>query len=163
MDESTDGGVSIGFPPTPAAQNLYDTAKSLLGKSLYDVLNPTVPEEYGCAASLSFVLRAAGYKIPLQGIDTVNGIIAWLLANGWIEQSAPLPGYVITAHSPEIAVTTGAHTGLCLIYGVGSNNSATGIFDEHFSSYQMWNTEFSTEGSVTRYFAPPNATPSSQN
>lgn len=150
---STDGGTILPVAPTSAAQNLYNAAKFLLGKHL--TLNKDVPAEVGCAEAVSFVLRAAGYILPPTGIPNVNGVIEWMLSHGFIEQQMPAPGYVISAHNPVISIVTGAHIGICLVYGIGSNNSATGIFNENYSPINAWVNYFSTLGSVTRYFSPP--------
>lgn len=136
-------------------QNLYNVARKDLGLSLYDKLNPNIPEEEGCAETVSFILKQAGYVVPLDGIPTVNGLIGWMLANGFIEQSQNAAGYIIAAHNANHSITTFAHIGICLKYGIGSNNSNTGIFDEHYT-YNSWYLYFGGKGgSLTRYFSPP--------
>lgn len=158
---STDGGFVMPSNAQNATsqpssnQKLYSVAKSCLGLSLYGDLNPNIPEEYGCAASVSEILKLADYVIPPDGIPTVLGLKGWALANGWKISTMQTPGNIILAHNPEQTITTGAHIGICLIYGIGSNNSSTGIFDEYFSPYEKWNTYFEGEGSVTEYLSPP--------
>lgn len=130
---------------------LYIVAKEHLGDHL--TLNPSVPAEVGCAEALSYLLKAAGYAIPSGGIQNVNGVISWLLANGFTEQDYPTVGGIITAHNADLSVTTYAHIGVVLKYGIGSNDSNTGLFMEKYT-IDSWKEYFVTEGgSTARYFS----------
>lgn len=136
---------------TPAETALYNTAVRLLG--LHLTLNRAVPIDVGCAEAVSTVLLNAGYPIPKGGIQNVNGLIEWMGQHGFKEIQVARPGCVVTAHNPNPGVTSGAHIGIGLKYGIASNNSNTGIFNEHYS-YEAWDMFFGKQGSVTRYFKP---------
>lgn len=131
--------------------SLYLIAKENLGKHL--TLNNAVSEEVGCAEAVSWVLLNAGYDIPTGGIANVNGMIAWMLANGFKEIDAPQVGAVITAHSPDINNPNFAHIGVCGKSWIMSNTSSNGLFQANYS-YQGWQNHFGIMGSVSRYFYP---------
>lgn len=142
-------------PVKPASNNIYSTiiystAVAHLGQHL--TLDASVPDEVGCCEAVSAVLKDAGFVLPAEGIAGVNALIVWLLANGFTEQSSPSVGAIITAHNPDAAITTYAHTGICLAHGIASNNSATGIFSENYT-LASWHAYFGAAASTTRYFA----------
>lgn len=130
--------------------DIYNVAKAHLGKHL--TLNNAVSDEVGCAESVSFCLLNAGFNIPIGGLASVNGLIAWLLANGFKEVENPQIGAIITAHNPDPTDINFAHTGICGKYGIMSNTSSNGIFAENYS-YSNWDSYFSSNGSKTRYFS----------
>ncbi len=102
-----------------APDRVYDVAKSLLGRHL--TLNPSVPEEEGCAEACSVVLIKAGYPIPHGGISSVRGLTNWMMQNHFKEVSAPQPGAIICAHNINELVTDYAHVGVCLKFVIASN------------------------------------------
>lgn len=132
---------------------IYYTAKEHLGEHL--TLNPSVGPEEGCCEAVSYILKAAGHQLPIGGIAGVDALIAWMLQNGFTEQSYPSIGGIVTAHSLDPSNVNFAHVGVVLKYGIGSNNSAgpmQGKFTENYS-IPNWLQYFTTEnGSVTRYF-----------
>lgn len=132
------------------SNTIYNVSREHLGEHL--TLDPSVADEVGCCEAVSYILKTAGFTMPLEGIAGVNALVAWLLANGFQEDVFPSMGGIICAHSPDSSVTTGAHAGICLKYGIGSNNSSNGIFSENYS-YDSWKSYFQTQGSVTRYFS----------
>lgn len=128
---------------------IYNVAAANLGRHL--TLNNSVSEEVGCAEALSWILLNAGFNIPAGGIANVNGLIDWMLQNGFEELHAPITGAIIAAHNPDRNNPNFAHIGVCLKTGIGSNTSANGLFQENYS-YQGWNNYFGSHGSHTRYF-----------
>jgi len=131
---------------------VYSAAKNALG--LHLTLNNNVPQEEWCAEAVSTILRQIGYPIPPQGIPNVNGLISWMTKQGFKEVKAPQTGAIIAAHHTDVEVPLYAHIGICLIHGIGSNNSMTGKFDEYYS-YASWRAYFEMKGgSVSRYFVP---------
>lgn len=128
---------------------IYEVAVANLGRHL--TLDADVPGEYGCAQAVSWILLHAGYPIPTGGISTVNGLIDWMLAHGFQETHAYVTGAIITAHSPNHGNPNYAHTGVCFTYGIGSNDSDTGLFQENYN-HQRWLQYFGNNGSITRYF-----------
>lgn len=134
---------------TPA-QKVYDAAKNNMGRHL--TLDPSVPEEVGCCEALSLTLLDAGYSVPSKGIAAVNSMIAWMIAKGFTETDTPIPGTVITAHSPDYYNPNGAHVGVVMEYGICSNTSANGLWQENYASVQAWRDGFPL--STTRFFIP---------
>ncbi len=128
---------------------IYAVATANFGRRL--TLDKTVPPEVGCAAAVSWILHKAGFYIPKGGIATVNSLIDWMLENGFEEVHTPIAGGVVTAHRPDRLDPAWAHTGICLNYGIGSNNSRTGRFEQNYT-YKGWHKSFGTHGSKTRYF-----------
>lgn len=128
---------------------IYTIAAANLGRRL--TLNSEVPEEVGCAQAVSWILLNAEFPIPKHGISTVNGLIDWMLANGFEEIYAPAAGAVITAHRRPRTDPAYAHAGICLNYGIGSNDSRNGRFTQNYT-YESWDNFYGTHGSLTRYF-----------
>lgn len=158
-DLSTDGG-EIYIPETPeitptsvsAPERVYDVAKSLLGQKLGDNIDPSV----ACAISVSNVLIRAGYNNPK--IPTVNGLISWMVSNGFKEVITPQLGAIITAHSVNLLNPEGAHCGVCGKDWILSNTSfdgpnglKKGTFQANYQ-FAGWNKAFAK--SKTRYFLP---------
>lgn len=136
------------------ADTIYLVAREHLGDHM--TLDPTVPEEVGCAEAVSAILSAAGALMPLNGIPSVVGLIDWMLKNGFQELPYPIAGAVITAHNKETGITNGSHCGICLKHGIGSNNSfgqQAGRFTENYS-YANFESYFTKLGSEIRYFVP---------
>ncbi len=137
--------------PLLPTDRLYNVAKSLLGQKLTDNVDPSV----GCAESVSNVLIRSGYNNPK--IPTVNGLITWMLANGFTETILPLSGCVITTHRKDVNDPQFAHCGIIMRFGVASNDSRPqflGTFRENYSSVQAWRASYAIHNSVTRYFIP---------
>lgn len=138
------------------AQTLYNLAKEALGSHL--TLNPNVPEEEGCAEAVSVLLERCGYPIPQGGIPSVNGLIDFMLANGFQEVKDGTPGCVITAHNPDSTVPTAAHVGIVMEYGVASNDSRPAFLGKFWENYldgtKHWEAYFTIHNSVTRFFLP---------
>ena len=128
---------------------IYAAATANFGKRL--TLVPSVPREVGCAHAVAWVLQKAGFYVPKGGIATVNSLIDWMLENGFEEVYTPIAGAVVTAHRPLRSDPAYAHAGIALNYGIASNDSRTGKFDQNYT-YANWNSYFGRHGSTTRYF-----------
>lgn len=151
LPKPQNGTVEASSLPDPATA-LYNVAAGNLGQHL--TLDPSVPDDVGCAEAVSACLEQAGYtNLPPKGLAGVNALIEWMEGQGFVEAPSAAPGYVITAHNPDKSVTTFAHTGICLKYGIASNTSSNGIFSENYS-YGGWDRYFGVHGSTTRYFCP---------
>jgi hypothetical protein len=129
---------------------IYTVAAANFGKRL--TLDPSVPREVGCAAAVSWILKRAGFYIPKGGITTVNSLIDWMLENGFEEVYVPVAGAVVTAHRPLRSDPAYAHAGICLNFGIGSNDSRTGKFEQNYT-HKQWHRYFDEiHKSTTRYF-----------
>lgn len=132
---------------------IYAIATKHMGQHL--TLNRNVPAEVGCAEAVSWILLNAGEPIPPGGIQTVNGLIAWMQENNYEETHARVAGAIITAHRPDPNDTEDAHVGVCLNFGDASNTSDgpnRGKFLENYRPAGVWEQSFGVKGSITRYF-----------
>lgn len=150
VDPITDEPVAPEQPiePTPS-ERIYEAAKKLLGKHL--TLNNAVPKELGCAEAVSYVLKEAGYTVPKKGIEGVNALISYMVQNGFVEVEKPEVGCIITSHRASLSDVNYAHTGVCMRYGIASNDSQSGHFAENYS-YSGWLNYFNAHESITRYW-----------
>lgn len=147
--------------PLPSMTNqlkLYETAKASLGKQMK--LDLTVPNLYGCASSLSGVLKAAGVTgIPQDGIASTRSLCNWLAASvdQFEEVTEAQPGDIVMSASPAVIMTGQLPNGHCGILGfvdkgVMSNDSDTGKWMEKWN-LPDWLAYYSTYGGLpTRYF-----------
>ena len=132
-----------GFPP-----KIYDVAKSCMGTHI--TLDNSVPKEYGCAQAVSYVLKKAGFNIPSKGYSSTIDLYNYLLLNKqFVKTTNPKTGDIV------ISKTVGdnhGHVGTVMLYGICSNHSATGIFEENYSSIDAWETSFKDRGLGTEFF-----------
>lgn len=131
---------------TPNATRIYNEAKGCLGKHI--TLNQNVPNEVGCAEAVSFVLKNAGISgIPAAGYAGTADLYRWLLANPQfhlIEQ--PEQGAIIISPTGFGNGTIQGHTGILggyglqftNEYGILSNNSDNGLFEEKWNLLTWW-------------------------
>ena len=66
-------------PATTTDPVLYTIAKACIGKHL--TLDPTVPQEVGCAEAISYILWKAGLPIPAKGIAGTAALEAWVVSS----------------------------------------------------------------------------------
>jgi hypothetical protein len=131
------------------AQKIYDIAKANLGKHIFAEAN--IPQEVGCVTAVAYILEQAGIDIP-KSIVGVNALIDWLLANGFKETTAGSIGSIVTAHRQDKNDPSYAHTGIVLAFGIASNDSSTGKFNENYTM-SSWHQAFDVmHSSHTRYF-----------
>ena len=135
---------------------VYNAAVSFLGEHL--AADTSIPVDERCVTAVVFVLRSVGYPIPVS-VAGVNGLIDWLVGNGFQETTLPVPGCLITAHNPDKNIPDFAHAGIVAKHGVISNTSfpiAGFVAGEWAENYSLGNWEqfFNSKGSETRFFAP---------
>lgn len=119
-------------PPMPTpninpSQHLYDTAMALKGQ--YLTLDRSVPKEFNCAETISFILKTAGYIMPGGGFPGTIALNGWFIKN-FEQLSAPEFGCIM------IAVTQGNNHGHVWINGheaMLSNDSQTGLLQSYWS------------------------------
>lgn len=125
--------------------SLYDTAKSLLAQHL--TLDPAVPPELGCAEAISVVLYKSGIPVPTKGFPGTVGLYEYVKASPSFKLiPIPEPGALL------ISITKGdnhGHTGIFGKlglqfpgdYGILSNNSDNGLFQEKWS-WMAWQKHY---------------------
>lgn len=122
-------------------------------------LDPSVPNLYACAASLSGVLKAGGIAgLPATGIAGTRALCNWLLASDQFEEvDAPLPGDIVISASPfapEQGQLEHGHCGVqaAVDQGIMSNDSDTGKWMERWT-LPDWLAYYTTYGGLPmRYF-----------
>lgn len=123
-------------------------------------LDPSVPNLYGCASSLSGVLKMAFvHGIPPTGIASTRSLCNWLLASiDQFEQvDVPQPGDIVMSASPTIVEAGQLQHGHCGVMGavdqgIMSNDSDTGKWMEKWN-LPDWLAYYSANGGLsTRYF-----------
>jgi hypothetical protein len=131
---------------TNTQDRIYSAAKDHLGKHI--TLNDNVPNEVGCAEAVSFVLKNAGItNIPVEGYAGTADLYRWLLASPQfklIEQ--PEQGAIVVSPTGFGNGTVEGHTGILGAfgvqfpneYGILSNNSDDGLFEEKWSLLTWW-------------------------
>jgi len=130
-------------------QKIYNLAKSCLGKDI-----ARTQDELGCAESVSYILIKCGVvNFPVAGFLGTAEFYGWLSKYAK-KVEIPQPGDIII--SPTGYSTKGAkhgHIGVVANYGVMSNNSLNGLFQQHFVSLDAWKQYFTVKlGFPTEYF-----------
>lgn len=137
---------------TPNAQKLYFAAKAALGTR--QTLDLSVPPEVGCAEAISAILKQIGLPIPTQGIPGTANLLTFLETSGLFHE-LNMPELSAIIISPTGQSTKGAlhgHVGICLKYGIGSNDSQSGLYLELWD-IPKWNQYYGcTLGFPVRYF-----------
>lgn len=148
---------SVGYfgPITRAKMNLefnlgdreilYSTALSCLGKDASP--NDVVPDEVGCAESVSDILIQAFPKLDIPLIVSTNHLYNYLESSrSFIRIDQPLRGDIIispTGYSSKYpAPLPNGHVGIFSDNNqIMSNNSDTGLFDIHYT-LDSWNARY---------------------
>lgn len=137
---------------TAAGQKLYSAAAASMGKHM--TLDQTVPADVGCAEAVSAILRLAGVPgVPPGGIPGTAQLNGWLSGSDlFVSVASPLPGDVIISPTGYPGATLAhGHTGIVMNSGICSNNSATGLWDEHWT-LPAWRDYYGTKGKLPVYF-----------
>lgn len=131
---------------TPTETKIYNTAKACLGKHI--TLNSNVPNEVGCAESVSYVLTNSDITgIPAGGFASTSALFDWLSSNPSFERlEAPEQGAILVSPTGHGNGTIEGHTGIVAAYGayypyeygILSNNSDNGLFQEKWSLLSWW-------------------------
>lgn len=125
---------------------IYNEARTCLGQHI--TLNSNIPNDVGCAEAVSFVLKNAGIiGIPVAGFPGTAGLYQWLLANPvFTHQGVPTQGAILVSPTGYGNGTIEGHTGIVggfavefpNEYGILSNNSDNGLFQEKWNLLTWW-------------------------
>lgn len=138
-------------------QKLYEIAKANLGKHLTQ--NASVPIEVGCGEALSVNLTELGEPgIPWDGIAGTDAMQAYLLSNPSlyveIPQSQASAGTIIISNTDGIVGHVEGHCGIVANYGIMSNNSSNGLWQEKWTLEEWINYYVKYGGLTARFFNP---------
>lgn len=142
---------------------LYEAARSFIGKDASP--NDLAPDEYGCADSVSEVIKAAfgDYLIQKNRVSTYWLYKALRESPKWKEVHIPTPGCIVisptgygTRKNPDgtLAIPVG-HVGIVMLNGrIASNDSRDGIFRENYS-IESWRDRYVRRGGYfAKYYRP---------
>lgn len=137
--------------PATNQEKLYQAAKSCLGQHI--TLDPSVPPDLGCAEAVSFVLQKAGAPMPAPGFAGTSQLYQWLRNTPVFEfVTSPNPGDIILSPSGSPGSTLEhGHVGVVARYGILSNNSYTGKFDEALT-FPIWKDFYQVRGHMPVFF-----------
>lgn len=110
------------------SQRFYDLAFSLIGQHL--TMDTSVLANFGCAESVSYILKEFGYPMPARGYAGTAILDTWLSQNCTMVKGEIIPGDII------ISVTQGnnhGHVGICGKNAIMSNDSQTGLWEPYWS------------------------------
>lgn len=155
--ESATTTPSVGVPATSNQQRLYNAAAASLDKTMK--ADPSVPNMYACASSLSGVLMKAGFTgLPRLGLANTNDLNNFFAAHPqWFQrQQQPAPGDIVMFPSPpnpQPNQLDHGHTGVmaAINQGVMSNDSDTGLWREAWTLPRMIDY-YVTFGRLTAYY-----------
>lgn len=134
--------------PTPTHSDiLYQTAAGCLGT--HQTLNPSVPNDVGCAEAWSSVAKKAGVlDIPATGIAGTANLYLWLTSNPAFKRvTSPLPGDTIISPTGYGNGSVEGHVGFIAKSGILSNNSDNGLFQEKWT-LPAWNAHYGVAGEL---------------
>lgn len=145
--------LTIGTPATDNSKKLYTMAASLLGQVLG---SDNAADGYGafaCAESVNAVAMKAFGK-PIGGGASTSAMLAALYdTTRFVEVLGPLPGdIIICATGTSIyGANFHGHVGIVAKYGILSNNSEDGKFEEDYT-LETWKESFTARGFPTHFF-----------
>lgn len=112
---------------------LYEWAKGCLHKDI-----AATQDELGCAEAVSYLLHKVGvpgFK-PTVSTQELWGELKALYAFEQVQE--PLPGDIIISPTGTSTIAAAhGHVGIVAFYGILSNNSMTGLFEEYYTM-QSW-------------------------
>ena len=109
--------------------SIYQEAKSCLGKHI--TLDNSVDKEFGCAEAVSYVLvNCHTPNFPSTGFASTIDLGNWLQENFSLVETPEAGDIIISPSQVRNGVTVHGHVAVCGYYGLMSNNSYTGLFDE---------------------------------
>ncbi len=128
--------VSITPIPMPTnADKLYNTAKACLGKDMVD--DPGVDPSVGCADAVNSVFKLA-FGGEIGGGASTATMYEILKSDPRFELSGYAKGnIVISPTGTSIKGAPHGHVGICGLYGILSNNSMNGLWEEYYTE-QSW-------------------------
>lgn len=135
-------------------EQLYEEAKECLGHHI--TLNEAVPDEVGCAESVSYILTRVGIPDGNQGIAGTAQLYDWLRTNPkFLRIYEPEAGAVIVSPTGFGNGTIEGHTGVFGKFnvafpddwGIMSNDSASGLFKELWN-WTRWQAYYGKTGGL---------------
>jgi len=138
--------------PTEAPKRLYDVAYASLGKKLG--LDKSVPKDVNCANALSHVLILAGVKgLPVKGIAGTAALYEWLKkSKDFVEVQTPGTGDIICYPTGYGKPTiSNGHIFIKGKYQLMSNNSKSGLWDNHWKSLAEADAYYTQKGGIPRF------------
>lgn len=142
---------------TPAGEQLYSTAKRLLGENL-----APGNERLGCAISMSAIHNKAFPKEPpLRFVNTTQWYEWMKGSDKWVELAEPEPDCVIVSVTGQIPTGSPLKNGHIGIVGrkpskdgtnyILSNNSFLGYWDTWFT-LDAWRKYYQSYGKIPTYY-----------
>ncbi len=116
------------LPSKPNQQVLYDVAKSCLGRDMALTQN-----ELGCAEAVNAVHKQAFGSEIGGGLSTAAMYAELLTDARFMATDTPLPGDVIISPTGKGNPGTHGHVGIVAKYGILSNNSLNGLWQEKYT------------------------------
>lgn len=113
-------------------EKIYNFAKESLGKDIAATQN-----ELGCAEAVSYVLnqvRVPGF--PSHGFLGTEEMWNWLIVNAWkidSEMDAKPGDIIISPTGTSIKNAQHGHVGIVAKFGILSNNSMNGLWEETYT------------------------------
>lgn len=135
--------------PESDAERLYQAAKASLGRHL--TLNPSVPNEVGCAEAISAILKQVGVSVPQAGIAGTLALYEWLPLNGFTQVEDWARGDIIISPTGKGNGSVRGHTGIMGDAGILSNDSSTGKFMELWT-LDAWKDWYGRKGGLPVVF-----------
>lgn len=133
---------------TTSSLGLYNTAKSCMDTSM---VSHGVPIEFGCASSVNMVHRKA-FGVEIGGGASTALLYSALEASSFFEKVIePKAGDIIispTGYSSlpfETNPVPNGHVGIVGNFGIMSNNSYNGLWQEKYT-LDTWNARYATSG-----------------
>lgn len=143
-------------PQTPSlADKLFEAAVNALGSHL--TLDPSVPEELGCAEAVSALLMQIGISdLPEHGIAGTAELYLYLKDSPNFEfvDSAQYGAIILSPTGSGSHKIPHGHVGVILKKGIASNNSTTGLWGENFS-ITGWLSHYAQVGGLKTYYILP--------
>lgn len=131
------------------SQKLYLAAKTCLGKDMVD--DPGVDPSVGCADAVNSVFKMA-FDREIGGGASTAALYEILKSDPRFKTSTYGVGNIVI--SPTGTSSKGAphgHVGICGIYGILSNNSMSGLWQEYYTE-QSWHDYYVEKLGFPMYF-----------
>lgn len=109
------------------ANELYNLAMSLKGQNL--TLDSTIPKEYNCAETMSYLFQKVGYAMPPKGYPGTIALNDWM-SNNFVETPTAEFACIV------VAITQGqvhGHVGINGHQAILSNDSQSGTLESYWS------------------------------
>jgi hypothetical protein len=137
---------------TAKSMAIYNEAAACLDKHV--TIDPTVSPDLGCAEAVSYVLKNAGYNLPVTGIPGTAALWEWIKeSRQFAETTTPVPGDIVISPTGTSTINSPhGHVGIQAKYGILSNDSDTGLFAEKYTNITWGNYFHTIEGFPVLYY-----------